>query len=104
MTTSYAVVLTTAKSLEDARGIAEKVLSQQLAACVQLLAINSLYTWKGEVAEESEVLLLLKTRQELYSELEKAILSVHKYETPEILLLPAGQGLPAYLDWIDEVT
>jgi periplasmic divalent cation tolerance protein len=104
MTTSYAVVLTTAKSLEDARGIAEKVLSEQLAACVQLVPINSLYTWKGEVAEESEVLLLLKTRQELYSELEKAILSVHKYETPEILLLPVGHGLPAYLDWIDEVT
>ena len=50
------------------------------------------------------MLLLLKTRQELYSELEKAILSVHKYETPEILLLPVDQGLPAYLDWIDEVT
>ncbi len=104
MTNSYAVVLTTAKSLEDARQIAQKVLSEQLVACAQLLPISSLYTWKGEVVEESEVLLLLKTRQELYSELEKAIVSVHSYETPEILLLPTSQGLPAYLDWIDEVT
>jgi periplasmic divalent cation tolerance protein len=102
--TSYAVVLTTAKSPGDARRIADKVLSEKLAACVQLLAINSLYTWKGEVAEESEVLLLLKTRQELYPELEKAIVSVHKYETPEILLLSVDRGLPAYLGWIDEVT
>ena len=104
MTNSYAVVLTTAKSLEDARQIAQKVLSEQLVACAQLLRISSLYTWKGEVVEESEVLLLLKTRQELFSELEKAIVSVHRYETPEILLLPTSQGLPAYLDWIDEVT
>jgi periplasmic divalent cation tolerance protein len=96
--------LTTAKSPGDARRIADKVLSEKLAACVQLLAINSLYTWKGEVAEESEVLLLLKTRQELYPELEKAIVSVHKYETPEILLLSVDRGLPAYLGWIDEVT
>ena len=50
------------------------------------------------------MLLLLKTRQELYPELEKAIVSVHKYETPEILLLSVDRGLPAYLGWIDEVT
>ena len=104
MANSYAVVLTTVKSLEDARQIAQKVLSEQLVACAQLLPINSLYTWKGEVVEDGEVLLLLKTRQELYSELEQAIVSVHSYETPEILLLPISQGLPAYLDWIDEVT
>ena len=82
MTNSYAVVLTTAKSLEDARQIAQKVLSEQLVACAQLLPISSLYTWKGEVVEESEVLLLLKTRQELYSELEKAIVSVHTLRDP----------------------
>lgn len=104
MTNSYAVVLTTAKSLEDARQIAQKVLSERLVSCAQLLPINSLYTWKGEVVEEGEVLLLLKTRQELYAELERAIVSVHSYETPEIVLLPIIQGLPAYLDWIDEVT
>ena len=104
MTSSYAVVLTTAKSLEDARDLAEKVLREKLAACVQLLPISSLYTWKDAVAEESEVLLLLKTREELYSELEKAILSVHKYETQEILQLQVAQGLPAYLGWIDDVT
>jgi periplasmic divalent cation tolerance protein len=104
LTTSYAVVLTTVKSPEDARQIAEKLLSERLAACVQMLPIDSLYTWKGEVAADSEVLLLVKTRKELYPELEKAIVAVHKYETPEILLLPVAGGLPAYLNWIQEVT
>ena len=103
-TSSCAVVLTTVKSPEDARQIAEKLLSERLAACVQMLPIDSLYTWKGEVAADREVLLLVKTRKELYPELEKAIVSVHKYETPEILLLPVASGLPAYLSWMEEVT
>jgi periplasmic divalent cation tolerance protein len=66
-TTSYAVVLTTVKSREDARQIAEKLLSERLAACVQMLPIDSLYTWKGEMTAESEVLLLVKTRREQYA-------------------------------------
>jgi periplasmic divalent cation tolerance protein len=104
LSSSYAVVLTTVKSREDARRIAETLLSERLAACVQLLLIDSLYTWKGAVASESEVLLLIKTRGELYAEIERRIVSVHTYETPEILLLPVAKGLPAYLGWIDEVT
>jgi len=103
-TTSYAVVSTTVASDEDAREIAGKVLSERLAACAQLVEINSLYTWKGAACDEREVLLLLKTRAELYPELERAILSLHKYETPEIVMLPVAQGLPGYLAWIDEVT
>ena len=75
-----------------------------MAACVQMLPIDSLYTWKGETVSESEVLLLVKTRRELYAEIERTIVSLHNYETPEILLLPVAEGLPAYLDWIDEVT
>ncbi|MGD0084393.1 MAG: divalent-cation tolerance protein CutA [Acidimicrobiales bacterium] len=101
---AHSVVLTTAASRSDAREIARRVLSDRLAACVQLLPIESLYTWKGEVAEEAEILLLIKTRAELYGALEHVILSVHSYETPEILMLPVAQGLTGYLSWIDEVT
>lgn len=78
MADKYAVILTTTASQEDARDIAKKVLDEKLAACVQLMPIQSLYTWKGEIAQEDEVLLLIKTRTELYSALEQAILSVHK--------------------------
>ena len=101
---SYAVVFTTVRSREDARRIADKLLSERLAACVQMLPIDSLYTWKGETVSDSEVLLLVKTRRELYAEIERTIVSLHNYVTPEILLLPVAEGLPAYLDWIDEVT
>jgi len=104
MTTAHAVVLTTVASSEDARQIAALVLDQRLAAGAQMLPINSLYTWKGARVEENEVLLVLLTREDLYQKLESAIVSVHKYETPEILLLPVGKGLPAYLGWIDEHT
>ena len=100
----YSGVITTAGSRADAREIADKVLAARLAACVQLLAIESVYTWNGEVANEPEILLLIKTREDLYPELESAILAVHKYETPEIVMLPVVGGLPAYLDWIDEVS
>lgn len=100
----YSAVITTAASKDDAKEIARAILGAKLAACVQLFPIESLYTWKGEMAEESEVLLLIKTRSELYSELEKAIRDVHKYETPEIIQLPVEKGLSEYFSWIDEVT
>jgi periplasmic divalent cation tolerance protein len=104
MTTPCVVVSTTVASDEDAREIALKVLGARLVACVQMLAISSLYTWKGVIADEKEVLLLLKTRAELYPALEREILSVHKYETPEIVMHPISGGLAGYLAWIDDVT
>ena len=104
VTSPYSVVLTTVASAEDAQRIAGKVLDDQLAAGVQMLSIKSLYTWKNARVESDEVLLLIMTREDLYPKLERAIASVHKYETPEILLLPVEKGLPAYLSWIDEVT
>ncbi|MGO9964659.1 MAG: divalent-cation tolerance protein CutA [Acidimicrobiales bacterium] len=103
-TAPYSIVLTTVRSREDARRVAHKLLRERLAACVQMLPIDSAYTWKGEMVSESEVLLLVKTRTELYAGIEEAIVSVHDYETPEILLLAVADGLPAYLSWIDEVT
>ncbi|HVX20450.1 MAG TPA: divalent-cation tolerance protein CutA [Acidimicrobiales bacterium] len=104
MPAPYSAVITTAGSKEDAKGIAKALLDAKLAACVQLLPIDSLYTWKGEVAEEAEVLLLIKTREALYPELEKTIRAVHKYDTPEVIQLPIMAGLGEYLTWIDEVT
>lgn len=100
----YAVVLTTVASAEDAERIAGKLLDDQLAAGVQMLSIKSLYTWKNARVDADEVLLLIMTREELYPELEQAIVAVHKYETPEILLLPVEKGLPSYLSWIDALT
>jgi periplasmic divalent cation tolerance protein len=95
-----AVVLTTVGSREAADSIADTVLERRLAACVQLLTIDSTYRWKGEIVREPEILLMIKTSTGRYAELETAIDEVHPYEVPEILLLPVEAGLPAYLGWI----
>ncbi len=100
----YAVVLATAGSRRDAEAIADRLVEDRLAACVQLVAIDSVFRWKGEVERADEILLIIKTRRELYQQLEAAILTIHPYETPEIVLLEVAAGLPDYLAWIDEAT
>lgn len=104
MPNEYCVVLTTTENKDDAKAIAKALLEAKLAACVQLHPIDSLYTWKGEMAEESEILLLIKTRRELFGRLEESIKANHKYETPEIVQLPIEAGSKEYLGWINEVT
>lgn len=103
-TSEYAVVITTTANVDDAGGIAKNLLEKQLAACVQLLPIHSFYTWEGEIQSDDEILLLIKTRAALYAQVEAALIQSHKYDTPEIIMLPIGAGLPAYLSWISDVT
>jgi periplasmic divalent cation tolerance protein len=102
-TADYCVVLT-AGGAEVARRIAETLVSQNLAACVQSLPIESTYRWKGEIETAHEVLLLIKIKSSDYSAVEQAILSLHDYETPEIIAMPVQAGLSGYLSWIDDVT
>lgn len=100
------VVLITAPSQEAARGIANVLLEQKLAACVNVLpGIRSYYTWKGEPQEDQEVLLFVKTRLALFeNRLIPAVKTVHPYELPEIIALPIQAGLEGYLKWIEEET
>lgn len=100
----YSIVLTTCESTDDAKIIIDTLLKRKLAACIQTQAIESFYTWKGKIEQAKEVLLFIKTRKELYNDIEIAIKSVHKYETPEILEVAADNGLSEYLHWIDDVT
>lgn len=104
MKTPYSVVFTTVASRTIAHEIAKKLIAERLAACVQMLPIESIYTWKNEIVEDNEILLLIKTREDRYPELENAILALHPYEVPEIVQVAVDNGLPAYLGWIDEVT
>jgi len=100
----YGIVLTTFENEKQAEPVINEIIKCKLAACVQEIKIKSHYTWKGQLCHEDEVLLLLKTRKELYPELEKKLLELHPYETPEILLIDAEKGSAAYLAWIDEQT
>jgi len=102
MDTDHAVVMTTCANEEDAKPIIDVLLSNGLAACVQVLPINSYYLWKGDVANDSEVLLLIKCKKSKYEKIQNEILNFHKYEIPEIIQLPISDGLDKYLAWIDD--
>lgn len=100
----YCLVTVTCASRSDAEGLASEILEKRLAACVQLSDITSFYVWKGAFNKTPEVLMLIKTRQDLYPLLEACIVRHHPYEVPEIVQIPIENGLKAYLGWIDEVT
>ncbi len=99
----YSVVLTTTSNEETAIELAKKIITERLAACVQLIPIRSIYMWQGEMCIEPEYLLLIKTRADHYEALQAFISRHHAYTTPEILELLVGRGSPDYIKWIDSV-
>jgi uncharacterized protein involved in tolerance to divalent cations len=102
--TGFVTILTTTATEADAEMIADALLADGLAACVQMLPIRSRYLWKGEVQREAEQLLLIKTREALFEAARARIRSLHPYETPEILALPIAAGDVDYLTWIRDST
>ncbi len=101
----YLQVLTTVQAREDAQKMAGALVEARLAACVQVVGPTlSTYWWKGKIEKATEWLLLIKTRKELYAQLEQAIKELHPYQTPEIIALPITAGSREYLDWIAKVT
>ena len=102
----YIVVLITVPSVEVGEAIAQTLLEKRLAACVNRLApMHSLYTWEGKTSTDEELLLIVKSRADLFADqLVPAVKAVHPYQVPEIIALPVVLGSPDYLDWIDSVT
>ena len=100
MDPEFGIVLTTVATPDDARRLADGLLEQHLAACVQTLAIQSAYRWKGEIQREPEQLLLIKTRAALWPEVEAHLRAHHPYEVPEIVRVPIAAGSPDYLRWL----
>ena len=99
----YAVVLVTAPDLKTARKLARAALEARLIACANLVPkIESHYWWQGKNMSGAEVLMLLKTTTARLAALEKLIVSIHPYDTPEFLVLPISRGNKRYLDWVGE--
>ena len=95
------VVLMTAASGEEATRLAEALVHQKLAACVQILPeMQSVYVWKGEVQREREVLVIAKSTRANFEKLERRVREMHSYETPEVIALPIVAGSDRYLDWL----
>lgn len=101
----YIQVFTSVDKRENADRIASSAVNKRAAACAQVLGpIRSTYWWKGKVEKAEEWLLMLKTRQDLFSALEQEIRALHPYEVPEIIALPMVAGSKPYLQWIDQET
>ena len=96
----FALVLTSAGSDAEAEAIADALLAEGLAACVQLSAIRSRYVWKGAVERADEVLVSIKTRAALFEAVRARVRELHSYETPEVVLLPIEAGDADYLAWM----
>ena len=105
MPTEAIQVITTTADRKEADAIAEAVLKQRLAACVQIGGpIDSSYWWNSRIETSREFILTIKTRRDLFPRLEAAILALHSYEQPEILAVAAVEVTPGYLKWLEEQT
>ena len=101
MDDEYLQVFTTTEKKIEAEAIARILLEKRLAGCVQIVGpILSRYRWKGEIETAEEWLCLIKTKKNLYQEMEKEIKKVHKYETPEVIALSITSGSIDYLGWL----
>jgi periplasmic divalent cation tolerance protein len=99
------LVITNLPDRASAETLAVKLVEERVAACVNVLSpAHSVYRWKGAVETAEEYPLLIKTSEDRYPDLEQAIRAGHPYELPEIIAVPVGHGLPAYLDWVKAET
>jgi periplasmic divalent cation tolerance protein len=99
--TGPVLVLSTVGKREDAERIADALVGERLAACVNVVpGLLSVYRWKGAVQREDELLLLIKTRAERVEEMGARLRALHPYELPEMIVLPIAGGHGPYLDWI----
>ncbi|MFA6988845.1 MAG: divalent-cation tolerance protein CutA [Candidatus Gastranaerophilaceae bacterium] len=102
---TYGVILSTISNINQAKKIAKKLVEEKFAACVNIVPkIISVYSWQNELCEDEEVLMIIKTRQELFEQTKNCILSNHPYAVPEIIMLPVINGLESYLNWIKSET
>ena len=97
------VVFMTAPNREEAGRLAEMLIGEKLAACVQILPeMKSVYQWQGQIERQNEILLIAKTRLSVFAALEREVRKIHSYETPEIVACPISAGSAPYLTWINE--
>ena len=104
-TNKFIVVFVTTGSSSEAKKIANSLVEEKIAACVNIIPkINSIYSWKGKICDEEECLCIIKTREAFFDKLKDRVKELHSYEVAEIIGLPIVKGSQDYLDWIMDVT
>jgi periplasmic divalent cation tolerance protein len=99
------ITFITAPSEEEATKIATTLVEEKLVACVNIIPkIRSVYWWEGKVCQEDEVMLVSKSTKSLFPAIMDRVKSLHSYQVPEIISFPISEGLPEYLNWIEDVT
>lgn len=100
---SYIVVLITTSSFEEAKKIANHLIENKLAACVNIVEkVNSTFFWKGNIENYDESLMVIKTKKDLFGKLKEEVKKLHSYTVPEIIALPIVDGSEDYLNWIED--
>ena len=98
-------VLMTAPDRETGREVAAQLVRERLAACGNVLeGVTSIFWWEGDVQDEPEALVVLKTTREHVGKLTERVRALHPYDVPEVLALPVEEGLGEYMDWVRDET
>jgi periplasmic divalent cation tolerance protein len=100
--TEHALVLITCGNVDEARAIARSLVENRLAAGAQLFPIESVFRWQGQIVEDSEVLVLAKTREDRFDSLRAMVEEIHSYQVPPMVMLDMSSANQPYLDWIDD--
>ena len=99
------LVLTNLPDRDSAQRVAQALIENRTAACVNILAeCNSVYRWQGKIETAREIPLLIKSTRAAYPRLEATIRAHHPYELPEIIAVPVSAGFPGYLQWVAQET
>ncbi len=102
---TYCIINCTTANEEEAKKIAKHLIEKKLIACATIMPkVNSIYVWNNQLNEDTESLMIMKTKTELYSKTEEEIKKLHSYEVPEIICIPILTGSKEYLNWIEEET
>lgn len=98
----YSSIYVTTSDISESRKIARVLVQERLAACVNIIpAIESIYRWNGEIEEDSESLIFIKTRSDLVENVIKRVEEIHSYDTPCVLELSIERGSKKYFKWLD---
>ena len=104
MDQNYIIVLVTTANKSEAEKISEALLKEKIIACANIITpVTSFFHWQGKVDKCEECLVIMKSRRDLFAELEERVKGLHSYDVPEVLALPIVDGSDAYLAWLGSV-